>query len=147
MAIGRLVEEASALALIGAQDRGAKIDLRIAPRLPEAAVDRIQIEQVVVNLVRNAIEAMDGGERKELTVAAAPGDRGVIEVSVTDTGPGIAPEIAERLFQPFVTTKRNGMGVGLSICRSIVEAHGGTLVAEANPTGGTIFRFTLPVAH
>jgi two-component system sensor kinase FixL len=146
VAIGRLVEEASALALIGAQGRGAKIDLRIAPRLPEAAVDRIQIEQVVVNLVRNAIEAMDGGERKELTVAAAPGDRGVIEVSVTDTGPGIAPEIAERLFQPFVTTKRNGMGVGLSICRSIVEAHGGTLIAEPNPTGGTIFRFTLPAA-
>ena len=81
MAIGRLVEEASALALIGAQERGAKIDLRIAPRLPEAAVDRIQIEQVVVNLVRNAIEAMDGGERKELTVVAAPGDRSVIEVA------------------------------------------------------------------
>jgi two-component system sensor kinase FixL len=142
--IGKLVEEASALALIGVGDRGAKVDLRIASELPELAVDRVQIEQVVVNLVRNAIEAMDGGARQELTVTAAPGDGGV-EISVADTGPGIAPEVAERLFQPFVTTKPHGMGVGLSICRSIVEAHGGALVAEPNPTGGAIFRFTLPI--
>jgi two-component system, LuxR family, sensor kinase FixL len=142
--IGRLVEEASALALAGARDRGTKIDLCIAPQLPELAVDRIQIEQVVVNLIRNAIEAMDGGARKELTVTAAPGDGDIVEISVADTGPGIAPEVAERLFQPFVTTKPHGMGVGLSICRSIVEAHGGALIATPNPAGGAIFRFTLP---
>jgi two-component system sensor kinase FixL len=143
--IGRLVEEASALALIGARDGRAKVDFRIAPELPELAVDRVQIEQVVVNLVRNAIEAMDGSARQELTIVVAPGDGGVIEISVADTGPGIAPEVAGRLFQPFVTTKLHGMGVGLSICRSIVEAHGGALVAEPNPAGGTIFRVTLPI--
>ncbi len=142
--IGRLVEGASALALIGARDRGAKVDLRIASELPEIAVDRIQIEQVVVNLVRNAIEAMEGGARQELTVTAALGVDGGVEISVADTGPGIAPEVAERLFQPFVTTKQNGIGIGLSICHSIVEAHGGALGAEPNPAGGTIFRFTLP---
>ncbi|HEU0154883.1 MAG TPA: ATP-binding protein, partial [Stellaceae bacterium] len=142
--IGRLVEEAIALALVGAPDIRAKIDLRIASQLPELPVDGVQIEQVVVNLVRNAIEAMDGGARRELAVTAAPADGG-IEISIADTGPGIAPDIAERLFQPFVTTKPQGMGVGLSICRSIVEAHGGTLTAEPNPGGGTIFRFTLPI--
>jgi two-component system sensor kinase FixL len=145
--IGRLVEEASALALIGAGDGGAKIDLRIAPQLPELAVDRVEIEQVVVNLVRNAIEAMAGGPRQELTVTAAPGDGNVVEICVADTGPGIAPEVAQRLFQPFVTTKPHGMGVGLSICRGIVEAHGGALTAEANPGGGTRFRVTLPVVR
>jgi two-component system sensor kinase FixL len=83
-------------------------------------------------------------DRRELTVSAAPTNRGSIEVAVADTGTGIAPEIAERLFQPFVTTKPQGMGVGLSICRSIVETHGGELRAVPNPGGGTIFRFSLP---
>jgi two-component system sensor kinase FixL len=145
--LGRLVEEASALALIGAHDGGAKIDLRIAPLLPELAVDRVEIEQVVVNLVRNAIEAMEGEARQELTVTAAPRDGDVVEISVADTGPGIAPEIAARLFQPLVTTKPHGMGLGLSICRAIVEAHGGALTAEANPGGGAVFRVTLPVVR
>ncbi|HEU0217557.1 MAG TPA: PAS domain S-box protein [Stellaceae bacterium] len=145
--IGRLVEEASALALVGAKNGGARLDLRIAPQLPEPMVDRVQIEQVVVNLVRNAIEAMEGAARRELTVTAAPSDGGGVEISVADTGPGIAPEIAQRLFQPFATTKPNGIGIGLSICRSIVEAHGGRLVAELNPAGGAVFRFTLPAAR
>ena len=128
--IGRLVEEALALALTGVGVGRAKADLRIVPELPEIAVDRIQIQQVVVNLVRNAIDAMEGGARQELTVTAATADGGGVEISVADTGPGIAPEVADRLFQPFVTTKRDGMGVGLSICRAIVEAHGGVLIAE-----------------
>jgi two-component system, LuxR family, sensor kinase FixL len=145
-ALGRLVEEAIALALVGAPNARAKIDLCIAPELPELPVDRVQIEQVVVNLVRNAIEAMDGGAHQQLTVTAASG-AGSVEISVADTGPGIAPEVAERLFQPFVTSKPNGMGVGLSICRSIIEAHGGALVAQPNPAGGAIFRFSLPVTR
>lgn len=144
--VGRLIEEASALALIGTRDSRAKIDLRVAPGLPEIAVDRLQVEQVIVNLMRNAIEAMQGSSRQELTVTAAPGDGGGVEISIADTGPGIAAEVAERLFQPFVTTKSYGMGIGLSICRSIVEAHGGTLVAEPNPAGGAIFRFALPAS-
>jgi two-component system, LuxR family, sensor kinase FixL len=144
--VDQLIGEASALALIGARDSGVKIQLHIAPQLPNVVIDKIQIQQVVVNLIRNAVEAMAHCERRELMVSAAFGAAGVVEIAVADTGPGIAPEIAERLFQPFVTTKAHGMGVGLSICRSIVEAHGGTLQAEANPEGGTIFRFSLPSA-
>ncbi|MGA8758250.1 MAG: PAS domain S-box protein [Stellaceae bacterium] len=142
--VGKMIEEAAALALIGVRDSGIKVKLQIAPNLPDASVDKIQVQQVVVNLVRNAVEAMVQCDRRELTVSAAPTRGGAIEVAVADTGPGIAPEIAERLFQPFVTTKPQGMGVGLSICHSIVETHGGELRAEPNPGGGTIFRFSLP---
>jgi two-component system, LuxR family, sensor kinase FixL len=143
--IGKLVDEAAALALIGARDHGIKVQFRIAPELPEVAVDRIQVQQVVVNLIRNAVEAMES-ERRELTVSAAPDEEGGVAIRVADTGPGLAPEVAERLFQPFVTTKPQGMGIGLSICRSIVEAHGGELRAEPNPRSGTVFAFSLPTA-
>ena len=142
--VGKMIEEAAALALIGVRDSGINVKLQIAPNLPDVSVDKIQVQQVVVNLVRNAIEAMVQCDRRELTVSAVPTEEGAIEVAVADTGTGIAPEIAERLFQPFVTTKPQGMGVGLSICRSIVETHGGELRAELNPGGGTIFRFSLP---
>ena len=108
-------------------------------------IDKIQIQQVIVNLMRNAIEAMETSERRELTIASEMEEGTRVWVSIVDTGPGIAPEIADRLFQPFVTTKSQGMGVGLSICRSIIEGHGGRLEVEANPEGGTIFRFSLPV--
>ncbi len=144
--VGKLVEEASALALIGAGERGVKVQLRLEPDLPSVLVDKVQIQQVVVNLTRNAIEAMEGSARRELTIVAGRGENGMVSIRVVDTGPGIAPEIADHLFQPFVTTKPQGMGVGLSICRSIVEAHGGRLVAEANPEGGTIFAFSVPPA-
>jgi two-component system, LuxR family, sensor kinase FixL len=143
--IGKLIDEAAALALIGARDSGIKVQLRIAPQLPEVAVDRVQLQQVLVNLIRNAVEAMES-ERRELTVSAAPDDDGGVAIRVADTGPGLAPEVAERLFQPFVTTKPQGMGIGLSICRAIVEAHGGGLHAEPNPGGGTVFAFSLPAA-
>lgn len=145
--VGRIIEEASALALIGAKEREVKVRLRCAAELPEVLIDKIQIQQVVVNLMRNAIEAMEGSERRELTICAETAENQTVEISIVDTGPGIAPEIADRLFQPFVTTKAQGMGVGLSICRSIVEAHGGELRVEANPGGGTIFRFTVPAVR
>jgi two-component system sensor kinase FixL len=143
--IGKLIDEAAALALLGARDIGIKVQMRIAPQLPDVAVDRIQVQQVVVNLIRNAVEAMES-ERRELTVSAAPDGNGGVAIRVADTGPGLAPEVAERLFQPFVTTKPQGMGIGLSICRSIVEGHGGKLRAEPNPGGGTVFAFSLPTA-
>jgi len=107
-------------------------------------IDKVHIQQVVVNLMRNAIEAMEGSDRRELTISTEIVEDGLIRISIADTGPGIAPEVSGRLFQPFVTTKAQGMGVGLSICRSIVEAHSGRLWVEANPEGGTIFRFTVP---
>jgi two-component system, LuxR family, sensor kinase FixL len=121
--------------------------LRYAPELPKVSIDKIQIQQVVVNLIRNAIEAMEESQRRELEISAAMLEDGAVGISIIDTGPGIAPEIADRLFQPFVTTKAQGMGVGLSICRSIVESHGGRLWVETNPEGGSNFRFTLPTVR
>ena len=107
-------------------------------------VDKVQIQQVLLNLMRNAIEAMEGNaKRRELMISAKATDADMAMISVGDTGPGIAPEVADRLFQPFITTKRHGMGVGLSICRTIIEAHGGQIWVEPNPGGGAVFRFTL----
>jgi two-component system sensor kinase FixL len=141
-----VIEEAAALALIGVREHGVKVRLSLAPDLPPVAIDKVQIQQVAVNLMRNAIEAMAESPRRELTIAAEPGADGMVVARVADTGPGIAAEIADRLFQPFVTTKTQGMGVGLWICRAIVEGHGGRLWAEANPEGGAVFAFALPVA-
>jgi two-component system sensor kinase FixL len=109
-------------------------------------IDRIQIEQVLFNLIRNATEAMAGSSRQALTVTVLPLADAMTEVTVADAGPGLAPEIRERLFRPFTTSKPDGMGMGLSICRSIILAHGGEIRAEDNPAGGTRFRFTLPRA-
>ena len=149
--LAKLAEDAGALALAGAKERGIHVSFRFDPRLPPVLVDRIQIQQVLLNLIRNALEAMQqevagdkAPHRRELTVTAAATGRELVEVAVADTGPGLAPEIEGRLFGPFVSTKPGGMGMGLSICRSIVEAHGGTIRAEPNPVGGTVFRFTLP---
>jgi two-component system, LuxR family, sensor kinase FixL len=140
--IDRIVDEAIALAAIDARQRG--VQLRIDPAAADELVlaDRVQIQQVLLNLTRNALEAMEGEPRRELLVTTAARD-GVVEVSVRDTGPGLAPDVVERLFQPFVTTKDSGMGIGLSICRKIIDAHGGRLWAAGNPGGGTIFTFTL----
>jgi two-component system, LuxR family, sensor kinase FixL len=142
--ISKLIEEANALALVGAKEHGVRVRLHIDPAHDLVFVDKVQIQQVLLNLIRNSMEAMEGSVRRELLVASRPQNGGLVEVSVADSGPGIAPEILPQLFQPFVTTKRYGMGVGLSISRSIVESHGGQIVVETNPGGGTVFRFTLP---
>lgn len=139
----KLIEEASALALVGAKERGVRVNFRLDAHAYLVLADRIQIQQVLLNLIRNAIEAMETSERRELIVATQAVDDGLVEVSVSDTGTGIAPEIASQLFQPFVTTKKHGMGVGLSICRTIVESHGGKIWVESEPGRGTAFRFTL----
>jgi two-component system sensor kinase FixL len=144
--ISKLVEEASALALVGAKEEGVKPVFRFENHTETVLADKVQIQQVLVNLMRNAIEAMQGCERRELLVATKAVDGDLIEVSVADTGTGLAAEIADRLFQPFVTTKSAGMGVGLSISKRIIEAHGGEMWAEPNPGGGTVFRFTLQAA-
>jgi two-component system sensor kinase FixL len=139
----KLIEEASALALVGIKETGVRVLFALDPRVEFVMADKVQIQQVVLNLIRNAIEAMQDVERRELTIATAALANEMVEISVTDTGAGIAPEVAAQLFHPFVTTKPNGMGVGLSISRTIVEAHGGRLWADPNPDGGTIFRLTL----
>jgi len=141
--MSKLVEEACALALVGAKDLGVRVKFEFDPAADLALADRVQIQQVLLNLVRNAIEAMQELDKRELTVRVAGGSDHTVKISVADTGPGIAPELAAQLFQPFVTTKRHGMGVGLSISRTIIEGHGGRIWAEPNPGGGTIFSFTL----
>lgn len=138
-----LVQEASALALIGVKDRGIRIRFQFAPQADAVFADKIQIQQVLLNLMRNAIEAMEHSDRKELTISTYPAEDGMVAVAVADTGCGIVPEMAARLFQPFATSKPHGMGIGLSISRSIVEAHEGQISVEANPDGGATFRFTL----
>jgi len=144
--IARLVEEASALALVGAKERGVTVHYRLDHAVDRVVADRVQIQQVLLNLIRNAIEAMEAAERRQLTIASAAGEGGMVRIQVSDTGSGIAPEVAERLFQPFVTSKPHGMGVGLSISHTIVEAHGGRIWVEPEPEGGTRFSFTLHAA-
>src|SRR6516165_8540061 len=145
--LNRLVEEAVALALVGARQSGVRASLELDPSLPPVFVDPLQIQQVVVNLVRNSIEAMEEVERRELFIGTrAIPDEQAAEVLVADSGPGIAAELADRLFQPFFTTKKTGMGLGLSICREIVEAHHGKLSAAPGPSGGAVFRLMLPIA-
>ena len=141
--VRKLVEEASALALVGAKDRGVHVRFAFDPQGEFVLADKVQIQQVLLNLMRNAIELMEETEHRELVISTST-NGGMVEFNVTDTGAGIAAEIREQLFQPFVTTKRQGMGVGLSISRTIVEAHGGSIASKPNPAGGTIFSFTLP---
>ena len=145
--ITKLVEEASALALVGVKDRGIKVRFQFDPAVDLVLADRVQIQQVLLNLIRNAMDAMEDVAGRDLVIAIATESIGHVRVSVADTGTGISPEIAEQLFQPFITTKRHGMGVGLSISRTIVEAHGGRIWVEPNPQGGTIFNFTLTAVN
>src|SRR5215467_10647037 len=143
----RLLEEASALALVGAKDRGVRVTYAFDPALDSVLADKVQVQQVVLNLVRNAIEAMEQSDHRDLTIGTERGPDGMAVVKIVDTGTGVAPEIADQLFQPFITTKSQGLGVGLSISRTIVESHGGRIWVEPNPAGGTIFRFTLRSVH
>ncbi len=143
--LNETVEEAFSLALISPDQQGMGVSLKLCEALPPVRVNRVQIQQVVLNLVRNAVEAMERSETKELTVSTSLSENR-IEVSVRDTGPGVSDEIATRLFQPFVSGEKDGMGIGLSICQSIVEAHDGRLELKERTNGGTTFSFTLPTA-
>ncbi len=141
--LSRLVSEANALALVGAGERGVEVEVRLGPGTDHVLVDRIQIQQVILNLIRNAIEAMDVSPVRRLEIASRLAQDGLVEVTVADSGPGLAPEIGARLFQPFVSTKAQGMGIGLSISHTIIAAHGGRIWATASKFGGTEFHFTL----
>jgi len=145
--VKKLIEEASALALVGAKDKGVRVRFAFAPQLNYVLADKVQVQQVLLNLIRNAIDAMENVPTRELVVATSAAPNNMVEISVADTGSGIAPEIADQLFQPFVTTKSHGMGVGLSISRTIIESHGGSITHRPNPAGGTIFTFTLPAVN
>lgn len=145
--LSAMFDEAAAVAMTAAGESGVQLRIEFDPALDRVLVDRIQVQQVMLNLIRNAIEAMAGSRRRELRIGAAPAGGGLVEAFVADTGPGISEDVAARLFHPFVTGKADGMGVGLSISRNIIEAHGGAIRAEVNADGGATFRFTLPRAE
>jgi two-component system sensor kinase FixL len=144
--INRIIEEANGIAAVGTRAAGIRTTFDLSHNLPLLHIDRIQIQQVVTNLIRNAIDAMAPGPRRELVLKSRINEAGAAEITVADSGPGISPTVAERLFKPFVTTKKDGTGLGLAICRTIIEAHGGRLWHEANVGGGAAFKFTLPPA-
>jgi two-component system, LuxR family, sensor kinase FixL len=141
--IRRLVEETSVLALVAARERSVQVSTALDPTADLVLVDKVQIQQVLLNLMRNSIEAMQTSPRRELVVSTLPAADRMIAVRVADSGSGIDPEVASRLFHPFITTKRTGMGIGLSLSRTIIDSHGGQITVEPNPGGGTVFCFTL----
>jgi two-component system sensor kinase FixL len=140
----RLINEANALALVGSREYGIDVQLELDPAADTVLVDRIQIQQVLVNLIRNAIDAMMDTQVRSLTLRTESAGQGLVEVTIEDTGSGISDAIAAQLFRPFVTSKQNGMGIGLSICRTIIEAHGGRIWFDPAANGGTAFHFTVP---
>ena len=139
----RLVSEASALALVGAGEHGLEVDVRLDPSANRVLVDRIQIQQVLLNLIRNAIEAMEDSPVRRLLITSESEPGGLVRITVADSGPGLAEDIAAHLFEPFRSTKEAGMGLGLSISAAIVAAHGGRIWAEPSKLGGTAFQFTI----
>lgn len=144
--VSKMVEEAGALGLTGAREQGVLLRFSLDPACDLVIADRVQIQQVLVNLFRNALEAMATSTRRELIAANKKAADDMIEIAVSDSGQGFAGDALANLFQPFFTTKENGMGVGLSISRTIIETHGGRMWAETNQSGGATFRFTLPAA-
>jgi two-component system sensor kinase FixL len=145
--LNRVVEEALGLALVGTERHGVRIAVNFERHSALVLIDKVQIQQVVLNLVRNAIEAMEYVEPRELLIMTrAPRGSKSAVIKVVDTGSGIAADIAERLFDPFVSTKESGLGLGLSICREIVEAHGGQFLVAPSLPRGTVFSISLPIA-
>src|SRR5215813_3716356 len=144
--LSKMVEEATALGLVGAKESGIKVQIDLSADALPVFIDKVQIQQVVFNLIRNSVEALPESDVRILSVSTARGNDMQAHVAVSDTGPGLAQTVIDQLFQPFVTTKEKGMGLGLSICRSIVEAHGGRLWATPNAPSGVTFEFSLPIA-
>ena len=142
-----LINEAAVLGLMGAREKGVEPRFDLDPYASPVLVDKVQIQQVLINLIRNAVEAMADSPERQLTVTSEPDQPGFVRVIVADTGPGVAPEVAEQLFTAFVSTKSEGMGLGLSICRTIVEANGGRIWMVPREGGGTEFHFTLVSAN
>jgi two-component system sensor kinase FixL len=144
--LAKIIEEAIALGLVGSADANIKVTVDLDREMPTVLVDKVQVQQVLINLIRNGLDAMQATPNRRLSVRAAIQDGDFALVTVSDSGPGLPEEVADRLFQPFVTTKEHGMGIGLTICQTIVEAHGGLIWFEPNPGGGVSFHFRLPLS-
>jgi two-component system sensor kinase FixL len=144
--LNRVIQDASALALADTSDLRITVRYDLAQGLPHVLIDRVQIQQVIFNLVRNSVEALADSRKRSIIIKTKARAKQTIEVTVADSGPGLPPEVSKQLFQPFVTTKSKGMGIGLSICRSIIDEHGGRMWATSGRGGGTIFHFTTPLA-
>ena len=149
MDINEAICDVIALTRSEALKHGVSVQTELAADLPPVEGDRVQLQQVILNLIMNAVEAMGGVDDgpRELLIRTEPDAAGGVLVAVRDSGPGLGPQSAARLFEAFYTTKAGGMGMGLSICRSIVEAHGGRLWASANEPRGAVFQFTLPAGR
>jgi two-component system sensor kinase FixL len=144
--LNEAIEDTMKLLSQDAKGRGVSLQAELAPNLPKVRADRVQVQQVILNLALNAMEAMHGqpAEHRKVLIRSARANGDEAQVSVADSGIGIAAELLPRIFNPFVTTKPSGMGLGLSISRTIVESHGGRIRAENLPVGGAAFHFTLP---
>jgi two-component system sensor kinase FixL len=143
--LNKVIEEALALGLVGVAESNVRVRVVLAPDLPSVTIDKIQLQQVLINLIRNAVEAMQDMPTRELIVSTQANDN-IVQVSVLDCGPGLSEDVSRRLFQPFVTTKEKGMGLGLTICQSIIEAHAGRIWATTRDAGGAAFHFRLPAS-
>jgi C4-dicarboxylate-specific signal transduction histidine kinase len=145
--VNEVLLEVVALMRGEAKSHKVAVQMNLADGLPAVHADRVQLQQVLLNLIINAIEAMsasDAGSRR-LLISSAKSESNEVSVEVQDSGPGLPSASLEQIFQAFYTTKPTGLGMGLSICRSIIGAHGGTLRATAGHPTGAIFTFTLPV--
>jgi two-component system, LuxR family, sensor kinase FixL len=143
--INQIIEEASTIASMGSKAKNIRTSFALSSTNPLAKVDRIQIQQVIINLVSNALDAIKNYDKREIILKSEVNGEGIVEISVLDSGPGVSDAVAKDLFTPFVTTKDEGMGLGLAICRTIIEAHGGELWNDSSPLGGAAFKFTLPI--
>jgi signal transduction histidine kinase len=147
--VERAVRECVEMVKMDCDLREIRIEVRAAGGLPAVVADEIHLQQVILNLLRNAMEAVElpqPGVARQITIEVGRAGAGAVSVAVADRGPGIAEDELERVFEPFFSTKPQGLGIGLAICRKLIEAHGGALWAAHNPGGGAVFRFTLPVA-
>jgi two-component system sensor kinase FixL len=139
----KLIEEAGAAALVGAKEKGVRVVFDLDGAETNVLVDKVQIQQVLLNLIRNALEAMTASSERVLRISTQAHAEGLVRISVSDSGAGLDPNIAQNLFKLFHTTKPTGMGVGLSLSKTLVEAHGGRIWVDSGGNGGTTFSFTL----
>ncbi|MGD8787418.1 MAG: ATP-binding protein, partial [Phycisphaerales bacterium] len=145
--VNDLIQDVVSFVNSDVRNNNVVVQMDLEEQLSLVLADAIQIEQVLLNLIRNSLDAMNGTspDKRQLTIKTSMSSKDIVETSISDTGEGLPEELVDRIFDPFFTTKSDGLGIGLSISRSIVENHGGNLWAGTNSNCGSTFRFTLPV--